>query len=188
MKDRLHPLKLLIVVPLLFAGGRLEAQEPRPTEYQVEAAYLYNFGKFIALPENPSGSKTDNFTICILGQDPFGRILDSALAGEAIGGKAATAKRIFAPEEAVSCQILFISSSESIRLNKILKTLDRNAILTVSDMAKFSQRGGMIQFITEGNRIRFEINLAATQSSGLTLSSELLKVAVAVRGNPSLGN
>ena len=89
---------------------------------------------------------------------------------------------------AVDCQILFISSSEANRLNKIIEALDKNAVLTVSDIPQFSQRQGMIQFVLEENRIRFEVNLTATQRAGLTLSSELLKVATAVRKNPQPGD
>ena len=86
------------------------------------------------------------------------------------------------------CQILFISSSEANRLNKIIEALDKNAVLTVSDIPEFSQRRGMIQFVLEENRIRFEVNLTATQRAGLTLSSELLKVATVVRRNPQPGD
>jgi hypothetical protein len=80
--------------------------------------------------------------------------------------------------------MLFISSSEANRLNKIIDALDNSAVLTVSDIPQFSQRRGMIQFVLEENRIRFEVNLTATQRAGLTLSSELLKVATVVRKNP----
>ena len=79
------------------------------------------------------------------------------------------------------CQILFISSSEVTRLNKIIEALDKSAVLTVSDIPQFSRHRGMIQFVSEENRIRFEVNLTATQRAGLTLSSELLKVATTVR-------
>jgi hypothetical protein len=66
-----------------------------------------------------------------------------------------------------------------------MEDLDKTAVLTVSDMPQFAQRGGMIQFVLEGNRVRFEVNLIATQHAGLTLSSDLLKVATAVRRNPA---
>jgi hypothetical protein len=91
------------------------------------------------------------------------------------------ARRISSPQESIDCQILFISSSEAHRLNKIIDTLDKSAVLTVSDIPQFAQHRGMIQFVPDGNRVRFEVNLNATQKAGLTLSSELLKVATAVR-------
>jgi hypothetical protein len=86
------------------------------------------------------------------------------------------------------CQILFISLSEANRFNKIIEALDKSPVLTVSDIPQFSQHRGMIQFVLDGNRIRFEVNLTATQRAGLTLSSDLLKVATAVRKNPQPGD
>jgi hypothetical protein len=153
----------------------------------VKAVYLYNFGRFVEWPARVA-AKSDSFTVCVLGQDPFGPALDATLAGETIDGKGVSAKRISAPQEAVSCQILFLSSAEGSRLNKIIEALDKEAVLTVSDMPQFSQRGGMIQFVLEGKRVRFEVNLTAVQRAGLTLSAQLLKVATTVRRNSSPGD
>jgi hypothetical protein len=80
---------------------------------------------------------------------------------------------------------LYISSSEENRLREVLAALDKSAVLTVSDIPRFSQRGGMIQFVQENNKIRFEVNLASATAAGLSLSSELLKVAIIVRKNVS---
>ena len=85
------------------------------------------------------------------------------------------------PQDAVSCRVLYISSSEDSRLKEILAALDKSGVLTVSDIPQFSQRGGMIEFTLQGNNVRFEVNLAIAENTGLTLSSELLKVAVTVR-------
>lgn len=161
--------------------------QKKPSDYQVKAVYLYNFGRFIEWPVN-AAAKDESFNVCVLGQDPFGQILDSTLAGEQVGGKSVAARRISSPQESANCQILFLSSAEADRLDKILESLDKSAVLTVSDMPQFSQRGGMIQFVLEGNRVRFEVNLTAAQNAGLTLSSELLKVATAVRRNPGHGD
>ena len=175
------------LVCLLFAGSLAFGQQ-KPSEYQVEAAYLYNFGRFVEWPERGTTAQTGAFNICILGEDPFGQALDATLAGETIGNQRVAARRISNPQMSVDCQILFIGSSEAKRLNKIIEALDKSPVLTVSDIPQFSQRGGMIQFVLEGNRIRFEVNLAATQRAGLTLSSDLLKVATAVRKNPQPGD
>jgi hypothetical protein len=153
----------------------------------VKAAYLYNFGRFVEWP-NALTANSGSFTVCVLGQDPFGPALDATLAGETIAGKKVVAKRISTPQESGNCQILFLSGAEAGRLNKIVEDLDKVAVLTVSDMPQFAQRGGMIQFVLEGNRVRFEVNLTATQHAGLTLSSDLLKVATAVRRNPAGGD
>ena len=172
---------------LLLAASHLLGQQ-KPTDYQVKAAYLYNFGRFVEWPAKDTTAKNDAFTVCVLGQDPFGSTLDATLRGETIGGKSIVAKRISSPQESVNCQILYLSAAEAGRLNKIMGDLDKEAVLTVSDMPRFSQRGGMIEFVLEGNRVRFEVNLSATQHAGLTLSSELLKVATVVRKTPTAGD
>jgi hypothetical protein len=124
----------------------------------------------------------------VLGQDPFGPALDAVLAGETINGKAVLARRVLKPQDAVSCRVLYISSSEDSRLKEVLTALDKAGVLTVSDMPQFAQHGGMIQFVLDGNKIRFEVNLASAEDAGLSLSSELLKVAITVRRNSQPGD
>ena len=175
------------VVYLLFTWSSALGQQ-KPSEYQVEAAYLYNFGRFVEWPAKIATAKTGSFTICVLGEDPFGQALDATLAREMIGNQRVVARRISSPQMAVDCQILFISSSEANRLNKIIEALNKSSVLTVSNIPQFSERRGMIQFVLEENRIRFEVNLTATQRAGLTLSSDLLKVATVVRKNPQPGD
>jgi hypothetical protein len=161
-------------------GAPSHAQHTGPTEYEVKAAYLYNFGKFVDWPANVTTAR-DSFTICVLGDDPFGATFDTTIAGESINGKKVVVNRIARPKDAVSCRILFVSSSEGSRLPEILATLEKTSVLTVSDMPQFTRRGGMIQFLVEANRVRFEVNLTAAEHAGLTLSSQLLKVAISVR-------
>lgn len=180
------PVTMAMALVLAFAPC-LRAQETRPTDYDVKAAYLYNFGRFIEWPAQSSASQGDSFNVCVLGRDPFGPTLDTTLAGETIAGKSVVARRVSTPQEAANCRILFIGTTETGQLNKIIEALDKEAVLTVSDMPQFSQHGGMIQFVLEGKRVRFEVNLAAAQRVGLTLSSELLKVATTVRRNPATG-
>lgn len=159
----------------------LLAQQQKPSEYQVKATYLYNFGRFIKWPDSVPAGKNDSFSVCVLGQDPFGSILDSTLAGESLDGRPVVLHRFSKPQDATDCRILFISSNEEKHLNEILGALDESGILTVSDMHDFTRRGGMIQFVLEGDRVRFEINLVNAENAKLTLSSELLKVAASVK-------
>ncbi len=151
-----------------------------PTEYQVKAAYLYNFAKFVEWPPQVMSSDS-SFNICVLGRDPFDSTFQTTIAGESIKGKNVLVKRIPRAQDGTGCQILFISSSEEARLKDILDVLDKMSVLTVSDMPQFTRRGGMIQFVTEANRVRFEVNLTSAERTGLTLSSQLLKVAIGVR-------
>ena len=165
----------------------LQAQRAKPSEYEVEAAYLYNFGRFVGWPSH-SGAQDDSFNICVFGQDGFGAILNNTLTDETIAGKSVVVKRIPGARDAANCRILFISASEESQLKKILDALAGSSVLTVSDIPEFSRRGGMVQFILDGSRVRFEINLASAERAGLTLSSELLKLAVNVRKNPAAGD
>ena len=172
----------------LIAVPCLRAQSSKPTDYDVKAVYLYNFGRFVEWPNHGTAAKNDTFTVCVLGQDPFGPALSTTFAAGTIDGKGVATKLVSNPTDAANCQILFISSSEDRRLKKIIESLDKNAVLKVSDMRQFSQHGGMIQFTVEGNKVRFEVNLTAARNVGLTLSSELLKVATKVTRNSSPGD
>jgi hypothetical protein len=171
----------MLVVPCL------PAQQPKPNEFQVKAAYLYNFGRFVEWPDASASDKGGSFEICVLGMDPFGQTLDATLSSATIGGKSVMAKRISKPQDADDCRIVFISSSEENHLKDVLAALEKTNVLTVSDIPGFSERGGMIGFILDGSRVRFDVNLASAQGAGLTLSSELLKVATSVRRDPHPG-
>jgi hypothetical protein len=177
----------LAVAWVLVGASCLNAQQSSPTEYEVKAAYLYNFGKFVEWPAKVNAA-SEFFSICVLGEDPFGATFDATIAGESINGKKVVVKRIARPQDAVSCRILFISSSEEGRLQEILATLDNTSVLTVSDLSQFIRRGGMIRFVMEANRVRFEVNLTTAEHAGLTLSSQLLKVAVSVRRSSQAGD
>ncbi|MGD0346683.1 MAG: YfiR family protein [Terracidiphilus sp.] len=153
------------------------------TPYDVEAAYLYNFGKFIQWPSAP-GASFQPFSICILGQDNFGKQLDDIVAGESIQGRKIVAIRLPSAEAADQCQIVFLGSSEDTRLARDLDVLGKKPVLTVSSIPMFLERGGMIQFLIQNNRVRFAVNLPAARQAGLELSSQLLKVAEHVTTNP----
>jgi hypothetical protein len=184
-RRRLCAAVIALVVGML-GVCRVTAQSPGPPEYQVKAAYLYNFGRFVAWPA--SAPADESFSICVLGHDPFGQILDTTLRGLSIDSKAVTVRRLVKPQEASRCRIVFISESEAPQLKETLAALEKSSALTVSDIPQFAQRGGVIQFVLAGNRVRFEINLTMAQSMGLVLSSDLLKVAIAVRKSVSAGD
>ena len=160
----------------------LNAEKEKPTDYQVKAAYLYNFGKFISWPPKPeASSNSKSFELCVLGKDPFGATLDSTVGDETIDGKKVVVSRISKVQDAAPCAIVFVSHSEIEHLKSILEGLRSGNALTVSDIHGFADQGGMIEFVTSENRIRFEVNLVAAQHAGLALSSELLKVALSVK-------
>lgn len=172
---------------MLVGASCVNAQKSNPTEYEVKAAYLFNFGRFVEWPARVT-TAGEVFSICVLGEDPFGASFDATIAGESINGKRVVIKRITKPQDATDCRILFISSSEESRLKEILAMLDKASVLTVSDISQFTRRGGMIRFVTEANRVRFEVNLTNAEHAALTLSSQLLKVAVSVRRSSQAGD
>jgi YfiR/HmsC-like len=185
---RPHRCVAALLAALVWTSSNLHPQSAKPTEYQVKASYLANFVKFIEWPQGasapPNGASQapEPFAICVLGQDPFGPALDAALAGETVDRHPLLPRRVKNAREGAGCRVLFIAEGDR-ELRKDLAALDKSPVLTVGDQPEFLKRGGMIQFVLEENHVRFEVNLAAAKRAGLNLSSELLKVAAAVR-NP----
>ena len=180
-----------VAIPILLLISYCDVmwgQSRKPTEYQVKAAYLYNFGKFVRWPAVSGDSTYDSFLICVLGNDPFGSTLDSTVEGESLDGKHLKVRRMTSANEAVRCHILYISSSEEHDLEHLLSELTTHPVLTVSDIPDFVERGGDIEFVNQGDRIRFKVNLASAEKSGLVFSSDLLKVAIAVKRDGHSGD
>ena len=170
---------------LLCASLSAQVQDAAPTEYQVKAAFLYNFGRFVEWP--PQSPPPSTFTICVLGKDPFGSVLDDLIKDKSIQGMKLVARRLERVEDAGDCRILFISSSEDARLGHILAVLRGRSVLTVGEVERFAHRGGMINFRLEGAKVRFEINPDAAGQAGLTISSQLLKLARIIHESPQSG-
>lgn len=160
------------------------AQLAGPSQYDIEAVYLYNFAKFVRWP---AGSPGPELNICVAGQKIYVDTLTAVVAGERIDTRALSVRAIQRPEEAAGCDILFLDASAKERMDSLLAAVAGKPVLTVSDVPGFLDRGGMIQFVVLDNRVRFSIDLRPAARSGLALSSELLKVAVAVRGQTSGG-
>src|SRR6266481_1509095 len=123
-------LTVIIALAFLTPTGLL-AQQAKPSEYQVKAAYLYNFGRFVKWPVGVAAGKGDSFPVCVLGRDPFGPTLDSTLAGEALEGKPVVIRRIAKEQDAADCRILYVGSTEEHHLKEILAATDQAGVLTV---------------------------------------------------------
>jgi len=165
---------------LLRSAGGAEA----PTEYQVKAVFLYNFSRFVEWPPQTFTAPDEPFVIGVLGSDPFGTRLDEAVRGEQIDQHPLVVRRFRSLGEIGNCRILYIDRSQSAEVPQILAALDHHGTLTVSDLDGVSERGVMIQFTTENNRIRLRINVESARAAGLTISSKLLRSAdiVGTRG------
>jgi hypothetical protein len=176
----------LTIVFTAASSTALFAQIHNPTEFQVKAAYLYNFSKFVKWP--PQALSADrNFNFCILGSNPFDGSLDAIVSGEAIEGRRMLVVRISNIAESQNCRILFVGGSEHSKLESVLAALRRSPVLTVSDIPGFLEHDGIIQFVMQADKVRFQVNLTAAEKAGLSLSSELLKVAVLVKRGSQAG-
>jgi len=146
-------------------------------EYQVKAVFLFNFAQFVEWPPEALPSADAPIVIGVLGNDPFGPILDETVRGESVRGHPLTVRRFRRVEEVEACHVLYISTSESRRLDEIVEHLRGRGILTVSDSERFMVRGVMIRLVTDRNRIRLRVNLDAAKAAGLNISSKLLRSA-----------
>lgn len=155
---------------------------PTPSEYQVKAVFLFNFGQFVEWPNHAFDTPQAPFVIGILGEDPFGRTLDDVVRGESVGAHSLVVRRYRDASEISDCNILFIGRSEEDRLGEALTAVRGQSVLTVTDIEGAEKRGAMIVLFNEHNRIRMRINLAAAKASQLVISSKLLRPAEVVGG------
>jgi len=188
-----------IVLPALTLAN---SGETANLEYQVKAAFLYNFMKFIERPDTSSSAEADGaakkepIVLAVLGEDLFGKHLDD-LTKKAIKDlpiriirmegfeqykkarpKAALEDYFREQQKTIeSCRLLFVSRSEEKWMNEILAFTEKMGIITVSDTADFASKGGLIEFVIDENKIRFDINLISAEQKGLKVSSQLLQLA-----------
>jgi len=180
---------LLLALGVVCSGGVVAVAESlAPTMHQVEAAFLFNFAKFVTWPDDTFRRSEDSLIIGVLGEDPVGVILEETVRDKTIMGKKLAVKRFMRVQDAVKSHILFLSSSEESHLPQILKGLERATVLTVSDMEQFAERGGMIAFTVEDQKVRFNVNVDAVERAGLKMGSQLLKLARIVTDKSRTGN
>ena len=153
------------------------AQTGKASESHLKAVFLFNFAQFVDWPSAAFPDSAAPLVIGVLGDDPFEGFLDQTIRGEHVRGRGFQLQRYRSVGEIKTCHILFISRATGARLDEVLANLRNRPILTVSDDAGFAERGGMIRFVIDQNRIRLQINLDAAQAASLTVSSKLLRVA-----------
>ena len=150
------------------------------TEYELKAAFLYNFTKFVEWPGESFPASDSPLRLCVLGNDPFGSELSQVTEGKVVGGHPVQVALLDNWHRARDCQLVFITSSELTPLRDILHGLRGTSALTVGDSKSFAEEGGMIRLLIEGERMRFEVNLRAASEAHLKISSKLLSLAKAV--------
>lgn len=154
------------------------AQTAPPSEYQLKAAFLYNFAKFIDWPSEAFASENAPFVIGILGDDPFGKILQDTVKGKAINTHPIALRPFRDAADTTGCHLLFISRSLKENFPEIIKKLQGKSVLTVSETEPFIESGGMINFVEDAKKVRFQINETAAKAAKLRMSSKLLSLAL----------
>lgn len=190
----LRRLATLILAVSVSLGWTVEAaaqasDSSDSSEYLIKAGFIYNFAKFVEWPSAAFAQADSPIVIGILGTDPFGSLMDRIVEDKKIGPRGFVVKRLKWGKDLrdlKECKILFISPSEKTHIDEILQMVKGLPILTVGETPGFAERGGIIRFTLEDNRVRFEVNVEAAHQSELNISSRLLTLARII--SPSAAN
>lgn len=162
-----------MIAVMLLTGA---AAGQKVDEYQVKAAFIFNFASFIEWPRSAFRSPDDPFTICVLGRNPFGHALETVVEGRVVDGRSFVVRQPADVGDVSGCHILFISSSERLRFRSILAGLQNNSVLPVGDTSDFIAAGGVVAFRLEDGKVRIEIDARAAKARNLRVSSRLLSL------------
>ena len=146
-------------------------------EYKLKAAFICNFARFIEWPPGSFANDDAPFVIGVVGADPFNGALEQAVAGKKVGSRRVEIRHLGAVDKITSCQILVIPTTDDESESAILRKVGKDPVLSIGESDSFCALGGCIRFFTEDNKMRFEINVDATDQAQLKISSKLLKLA-----------
>jgi hypothetical protein len=167
----------LVAAGIVLAWPADEARAEPSREYAVKAAFIYNFAQFTQWPADAFASADSPFVIGLVGDDPFDGALDKAVAGKNVAGHPMTVKRLRTAAEAAGCGLVFVPASQEARVAEVIAAVADKPVLTVGETGNFPWSGGIIRFVTEDNKVRFEINPDAAEKAHLRISSKLMKLA-----------
>lgn len=162
----------LAVALLSFLFSPIRAMAP--SEYQLKAVFLFNFAQFVEWPDEAFVGPSDDLSICLVGEDPFGAELDAVMAGEQIGGHSISIHRYPDASSLDGCHLLYVQQPVH-ELRETLTKVEGAPVLTVGETEAFTAFGGMIRFQMEGNKVRLLVNPKPADAAGLRLSSKLLR-------------
>lgn len=167
----------LILILLMGVMWRASAGAAEIDEYQVKAAFLFNFAKFVEWPAQAFVSAGSPIEICVLGPNPFGSSLNRAVQGKTVGHRALVIREVRNAQQACACHIVFVSAAGWTGSRAVLGDIKKCFTLTVGETGEFIDSGGMINLRLEDARVRVEINPDAAERAGLRISSKLLSLA-----------
>lgn len=175
-----------LALAVLIADSPLARSQAPSTETKLKAAYLFNFARYTEWPVAAVPESDSPITITILGDDPFGEILDKTVQGRLIDQHPVRIHRTRNLSEAARGHIVFVSSSENARMADVLGALNGKPVLTVGNDTQFLKIGGMIHFLIEQEAVRFNIDLDMVEKSGLRIRSRMLDSAKKVIARRSI--
>lgn len=167
---------------LLVTGPVTGDAQATADEYEVKAAFLFNFVKFTKWPKDTD--RSGPLRLCIAGQDPFGNTLESTFNEKTVRGRGFSIRRRTLTDDLTGCQIVFVGEGDSDQRRRLIESLKGRPILTVGDTDRFAQEGGIVGFYEKQRRIRFAVNVDAAERSDIRVSSKLLQLASVVREEP----
>jgi hypothetical protein len=167
--------RYLAVLGLLF-WGQPKASAVEHREYAVKAVFLFNFTLFTTWPAESFGARTSPLVIGVFGEDPFGSLLDKAVAGEAPKGRSIVILRFSSVEDVRQCHIVFVPATQAGRAASVLAAARGRSILTVGEEPDFLAAGGMVALVRDGTKVRLRFNLPAIRAGRLEVSSKLLRL------------
>lgn len=144
-------------------------------EYQLKAAFLFNFTKFVEWPSERFQNETSPIIIAVLGHNPFDAELPKLVEGRSVHGRMITVRHIASAEEIPDAHVLYVAAGEEARMDTTI--FGEAGVLTVGESALFAERGGIIRFVLIDEKVRFAINQDSGERAGLKVSAELLKLA-----------
>lgn len=177
MKQLRLMIAIVMCLSVAFHAHAQSSDSDDSSEYLIKAGFIYNFAKLVDWPVNSFAQPDSPIVIGILGTDPFGSIIDRTVGDKKIGNRRFVVKRLKWGMDVRDCNILFVSSSEYVHVDEIVRAVRGLPILTIGEIPGFASRGGVINLILEDNKVRFEVNVEAAKQANLTISSRLLALA-----------
>ncbi len=168
---------LFLAIPSDLLAGNAGLDSPTVTEYEVKAAYVYYFAKFIEWPQTAFPAQSAPVTIGIIGDDEFGAMLGNIVKNKTIQEHPIAVRLLKWPADLQTCHMVYISSSEQKRLRQIVESMHERSVLTITEAELDSQEKGIVNLFIEGGKVQFEVDISAAEKAHLHISSKLLRLA-----------
>lgn len=171
------------IAMLILVHFNLSAQAPSANEYQLKAAFIYNFTRFVNWPPNPSARSNAYFVIGVLNEDRLADKIRELVKGEQINDRPIVVRSFDSRTEIGNCDILYVSVRDAAGMKDQLPNMNQRGILTISDAPNFARWGGLIRFFKEDNKLRMQINIDQAREARFSMSSKLLSISSIYNSN-----